>query len=70
MSAKKRALKRPDAPDARESAEAEACRLEAAWADAQKIANGDRRVGSWDTIKRAAEKARRRIVGRAKRRTR
>lgn len=32
-----------------------------AWADAQAIANGDTRVGSWETIARAAERARRRI---------
>lgn len=39
-----------------------------AWADAQAIANGDTRVGSWETIARAAERARLRIRRRTEKR--
>ncbi len=40
---------------------ARAWQIEQSWAEAQKIASGDRDFGSWDEIEEAAEQARARI---------
>lgn len=44
-----------------ELAAAQRWQIAQAWADAQRIADGDREVGSWDRIREAGEQARARI---------
>lgn len=51
-----------------EIAETREWQIAEAWADAQAIAGGDRTVGSWEAIAKAAKKARARIRERASRR--
>lgn len=48
-----------------EFAAAQQWQIAQAWVDAQRIADGDRAVGSWDRIREAGERARARIRKRA-----
>lgn len=48
-----------------EFAAAQQWQIAQAWTDAQRIAEGDRQVGSWDRIREAGEQARARIRQRA-----